>query len=186
MAMKATQVLEQEHRVIQKMAASLALIGEDLKAEKRIPSDTLCEITRFLQVFVNQCHQQKEEAYLFAILLKKGVPAGGCPLAVLHNEHAKEQALIKQFADAVEMYIESKGEAHASLESSIRALVELLPGHIWKEDYLLLPMADKILSSEDQKSLCKQFDKLQSEIGPELHFRFEKFADELDAVAHHC
>ncbi|HJT68626.1 MAG TPA: hemerythrin domain-containing protein [Terriglobales bacterium] len=184
--MKATQVLEKEHRVIQKMAASLALIGEDLKAEKRVPTDTLREITQFMQVFVNQCHQQKEEVYLFAVLLKKGVPAGGCPLAVLHNEHAKEQALVKQFGDAVEMYVESKGEAHTSLESSIRALIELLPAHIWKEDYLLLPMADKILSSEDQKSLRKQFDKVQSEIGPELHFRFEKFADELESAAHHA
>lgn len=184
MATKATEILEKEHHVIQKVTASLALMGEELKSGKQIPGDTLREIAQFLEVFVERCHQQKEEVYLFAVLLKKGVPAGGCPLAVLHNEHAKERTLIKQFADAAEMYIESKSAAHASLESTIHAIVELLPGHIWKEDYMLLPMADKILSPEEQDSLCRRFEQVKSEIGPEIHYRFERFADELEAVAH--
>lgn len=183
--MKATQMLEDEHHVIQKVAASLALMAEDLNAGKPVGSEILRDITQFLRVFVEQCHQQKEEKYLFTVLLKKGVPAGGCPLAVLHNEHAKERALIRQFSDAVETYIESKGTARASLESTIQALVELLPGHIWKEDYMLLPMADKILSSEDQDLLRKQFEQVKSEIGHEIHYRFEKLADELEEVTHH-
>lgn len=183
--MEATQMLEDEHHVIQKVAASLALMAEDLKVGKPVGSEILRDITQFLRVFVEQCHQQKEEKYLFTVLLKKGVPAGGCPLAVLHNEHVKEQALIRQFGDAVEMYIESKGTARASLESTIHALVELLPGHIWKEDYMLLPMADKILSPEDQDLLQKQFEQVKSEIGLEMHYRFEKLADELEEVTHH-
>lgn len=183
--MKATQILEDEHRVIQKVAASLALMAEDLKIGKRIEDKTLRGIARFLSVFVEQCHQQKEEAYLFALLLKKGVPASGCPLAVLHNEHAKEQALIRQFGQAVEMYIESREASRGSLESTIHALVELFPGHIWKEDYMLLPMADKLLSPEEQEQLRQQFDHVESEIGPEIHQQFERLADNLQP-AHHC
>lgn len=182
--MKATQMLEDEHHVIQKVAASLALMAEDLNVGRPVGSEILRDITQFLRVFLEQCHQQKEEKYLFTVLLKRGVPAGGCPLAVLHNEHAKERALVQQFGDAVEMYIESKGAARASLESTIRALAELLPGHIWKEDYMLLPMADKILSSEDQDLLCKQFEQVKSEIGHETHYPFEKLADELEEVTH--
>lgn len=183
--MTATQMLEGEHRVIQKVAASLVLMAEDLKAGKLVATGVLRDIAQFLMVFAEKCHQQKEEMYLFPILLKKGVPAGGCPLAVLHNEHAKERALIRQFRDATEMYVESKGAARASLESTIQALVELLPSHIWKEDYMLLPMADKMLSLEDQDLLCKQFEQVKSEIGPEIHYRFERLADELEEVAHH-
>lgn len=186
MATKATQVLEEEHRAIQKVAASLMRMAEDLKAGMRIPNDTLREISRFLKDFVEKCHQQKEEAYLFPILLKKGVPAGGCPLAVLNHEHAKERALIRQFSDAADLYMESSGAAHASLESTIHSLAEFLPGHIWKEDYLLLPMADKILSPEEQELLRVQFDQVESEIGPEIHHGFEQLAEELAAAPHCC
>ena len=185
MATKATQILEEEHRTIQKVVASLALMAEDLKTGMCVPNDTLREIARFLREFVEKCHQRKEEAYLFTILLKKGVPAGGCPLAVLNNEHAKERALIRQFSDAAELYIESGGAAHASLESTIHSLAELLPGHIWKEDYMLLPMADKILSSDEQDMLRVQFEQVESEIGPEIHRSFARMAEELTAAPPH-
>lgn len=185
MAMKATEILEEEHRVIQKVTASLVLMGEDLGAGKRIADSLLREIAQFLKVFVERSHQQKEEAHLFTTLLRKGVPAGGCPLAVLKNEHAKERALIQQFADAVDVYIESKGAVHASLESTIYSLAELLPGHIWKEDYMLLPMADKILSPEEQNVLRKEFERVESEIGPEIRRGFDHLTEEL-AVPHPC
>jgi len=184
MATKATQMLEEEHRVIQKVAASLAMVGEDLEMGKPVQSKVLQDLATFLETFVEQCHQRKEEAYLFPILEKKGVPASGCPLAVLNNEHAKERALIKQFADAVEVHVRSEGAVRTSLAATIRALVELLPGHIWKEDYLLLPMADKLLSPEEQETLRMQFERVEFEIGPGVHQGFERLAAGLEQAVH--
>lgn len=184
MTTKATQMLEEEHRVIQKVAASLATVGEDLEMGKSVQSKVLQELAKFLETFVEQCHQRKEETYLFAILEKKGVPASGCPLAVLNNEHAKERALIKQFAEAVEVYVRSQGTVRKSLAATIRALVELLPGHIWKEDYLLLPMADKVLSPGEQETLRTQFEQVDSGIGPGVHQGFERLAAGLEQAVH--
>jgi len=40
-------------------------------------------------------------------------------------------------------------------------LVELYPGHIWKEDYLLFPLAGKVLSPADHVALSKQFEEVE-------------------------
>lgn len=179
MAQKATQVLEDEHHIIQDVAASLATVGEDIETGKLVASKTLRNLAHFLEVFVAKCHHVKEEAYLFAILEKRGVPPGGCPLAVLSHEHAKLRALISQFVDSVELYISTHGEARTTLGKTINALLELIPGHIWKEDFLLLPMADKILTPEEQEILLAQFAQVESEIGPGIHHGFERLVTAL-------
>ena len=182
MAMKATEILEEEHRVIQSMAASLAMVGEDLEKGKTVPTNTLRILSQFLDIFVMRCHHRKEEAYLFTVLQTKRVPTTGCPLAVLHDEHAKVQTLVSQFADSVEQYAATSGEARASLGKTIHGLLALLPGHIWKEDYLLLPMADKLLSPQEQESLVSQFEQVESELGPGIHHGFERLAEDLEEV----
>lgn len=180
MSKKATEVLEEEHRVIEGMAASLALVGEDIEKGKSVESKTLHILAQFLEVFVNQCHHRKEEAYLFGMLEKKGVPAGGCPLAVLNHEHEKLRALVSQFADSVEMYIATGGAARLALIKTIHSLLELLPGHIWKENYLLFPLAEKVLTPEEHESLLAGFEQVEFEIGPGIHHGFERLAQGLE------
>jgi hemerythrin-like domain-containing protein len=185
MLRKATQVLEEEHRVIQGMAASLAIVAEDIEKRKPVDGETLHNFVTFLDVFVQRCHHRKEETYLFAILEKKGVPTEGCPLAVLNNEHAKLRSLSSQFADSVELYTATQGQARVSLQKTIHALLELLPGHIWKEDYLLFPMADKLLSPEEQELLLTQFENVEARIGPNIHHDFERLAKRMEVTAQH-
>lgn len=182
---KATQILEDEHRVIQEMAASLAVVGEDIERGKAVPSKTLRILGQFLEVFVEQCHHRKEEAYLFTMLQRKGVPAEGCPLAVLNHEHAKLRALVTQFTDSVDVYLATQGAARVSLIKTIHSLLELLPGHIWKENYLLFPLADKVLSSDEQESLLLQFEQVESEMGPGIHHGFERLAKGLGEAVQH-
>lgn len=185
MSKKATDVLEEEHRVIQRMADSLVVIGEEIEQGKLVESKTLHILGQFLDVFVEQCHHRKEEGYLFTLLEKKGVPVSGCPLAVLHHEHDKLHALVSQYADSTEVYIATQGAAKASLITTIHALLEILPGHIWKEENLLLPMANKVLTPDDQELLLKQFEQVESELGPGIHHGFERLAEGLEEAVQH-
>lgn len=52
-----------------------------------VGQNTLINIVNFMQVFVEKCHQEKEENHLFSLLMKKGVSVAGCPIAVLTHEH---------------------------------------------------------------------------------------------------
>lgn len=174
-----TVALEHEHRIVQKVVAGMAMLTDELTEGKSVKPQLLKEIVEFLRVFVDQCHHAKEDKYLFPLLEQRGVPAGGCPLGALKLEHEKGRVLVRQLAESVDEFAGSGGAAKDSLIQSLRGLVELYPGHIWKEDYLLFPLAGKVLSPADHVALSKQFEKVESEFGPDVHSRFERLALEL-------
>ena len=62
----------------------------------------------------------------------------------------------------------------------LRNLVQFYPAHIWKEEYLLFPMARKVLSDEDDERLLKEFRSVESDIYAYAHERYEQLATELE------
>ena len=171
-----TVALEHEHRIVQKVVAGMAILADELTEGKPVRPQLLKEIIEFLRGFVDQCHHAKEDKYLFPLLEQRGVPAGGCPLGALKSEHEKGRLLVKQLTEAVARYPDNGGAVEDSLIQSLRGLVELYPGHIWKEDYLLFPLAGKVLSPADHETLSKQFEEVELELGPDAHSRFERLA----------
>lgn len=180
--MRPTKILEEEHHYIQKVVGALAVLLETLDAGKEVENKTLREIVEFMRIFADKCHHGKEETHLFPALETKGVPMRGCPLGALIAEHQKGRALVSELAEAAEAYRENP-LAKESLVKSLRGLTELYPNHIWKEEYLAFPMADKILSSEEQRDLYEKFEMVEKEIGLDVHQRFEQFADDLERNA---
>jgi quercetin dioxygenase-like cupin family protein len=112
-------------------------------------------------------------------LEQRGVPAAGCPLGALKLEHEKGRVLVKQLAESVDAFAGGGGALKDSLIQALRGLVELYPGHIWKEDYLLFPLAGKVLSAADHVALSKQFEEIELEFGPDVHSKFERLALDL-------
>jgi len=166
-ATKATNVLEQEHRTIQKVVATMSLAADHLGSEQNVDPTILGDIITFLREFSDECHHAKEERFLFPLLEARGIPASGCPIAVLHNEHEKGRALLAQLDDATQAFLTSG--AKEALIITLHTLVRLYVDHIWKEDYLLLPMSDKVLSENDHAKLCEQFDSIEAELGAGKH-----------------
>jgi len=171
-----TGTLEQEHRIVQQVVAGMAMLADELEESKPVKPQLLKEIVEFLRVFVDQCHHAKEDKYLFPLLEQRGVPADGCPLGALKHEHENGRLLVTQLTGAVEAYANSGGTIKNSLIPALRGLVELYPNHIWKEDYLLFPLAGKVLSASDHEALSRQFEEVELEFGPDLHSRFERLA----------
>jgi hemerythrin-like domain-containing protein len=178
---RATEILEEEHHFIQKVVGAAAILLEMLEAGKEVEEKALRDIVEFMRTFADKCHHGKEETHLFPALEKKGVPMRGCPLGALMAEHQKGRALVSQLAEATEAYTKAGPLAKESLVKSLRGITDLYPNHIWKEEYLAFPMADKILSSEEQRDLSEKFELVEKEIGLDVHQRFEQFAEELES-----
>jgi hemerythrin-like domain-containing protein len=181
---KPTEVLEREHHYIQQVVASLLLFAEELEKGEAVPAETLADTMEFLSTFADRCHHGKEEAFLFPLLEQKGVPPQGCPLGVLKKEHVAGRSLVAQFATVSGSYTKDGSEKEL-LRTTLLSLAELYGGHMWKEDYLLFPMANKILSAEEQDQLTKQFNEVDSSIGPDVQQRFEELAGKLQRRAFH-
>lgn len=60
-----TEMLEAEHRVIQKVVGAMAVVAEALEDDGEVEPDTLRDITAFMRTFADQCHHGKEETHLF-------------------------------------------------------------------------------------------------------------------------
>ena len=68
------------------------------------------------------------------------------------------------------------------LIETLGALAEFFRGHIWKEDLLLLPMAEKVLSEEDKNLLADWLRFIESKSGAEAQKAVEGF----NVALHHC
>lgn len=176
MEKRATQTLEEEHHIIQTVVGVMAALAENINKGMTPEADTLRNLVEFMQVFADKCHHGKEEKILFPLLETKGVPVNGCPLGILIHEHQSGRKLVAELAEAVEAYANGSSKENGPLCVSMSGLVNLYPNHIWKEDYLLFPMTDKILNEKEQQKLMEEFELVEKEIGPDVHRRFEQLA----------
>ena len=172
--MKATEVLEREHKVIEHVAETCGTCAEALRKGSKIPFKVLESIVEFLRVYGDQYHEQ-EEKRLFSMLREKGVPAGSCPIAALEHEKEKLAVLIDQLSAAVDVHVKSAGMVNSTLIDTLQSLSEFYPDHIWKENYLLLPMADKLFSEADQQALAQALHTIDSNRGEDARRTVEEF-----------
>ena len=88
------------------------------------------------------------------MLRVKGVPSGTWPITTLDRENLKLASLVNELAIAADAYSKGVAGAVSTIGTILHSVAELYPDHIWKEDYVLLPMADKLLSETDQQVLA--------------------------------
>ncbi len=177
---KPTEILEEEHRVIEKVLGAIAILIEKLKAGQFVNKEVLQNIPEFMSVFADKCHHGKEEFRLFPLLEKQGVPMQGCPLAILIAEHNKARILVAKLSETAKAFISDGSSRKDELIQSLQGILDLYPNHIWKEDYLLFPMTDKILNSKQQEDLGEEFEDVERKLGEDTHSRFKKLVGEID------
>jgi hemerythrin-like domain-containing protein len=179
MSLKPTETLESEHRFIQKVVAASAILADQLAAGVDLDIEVLHGIVEFMRTYADRCHHGKEEDLLFPALERRGVPMRGCPVGALLGEHKLGRTLVGGLAEAMDAYSKGSLEAKDALIRDLRGIVDLYPNHIWKEDFLLFPMAGKVLSTVDLEGLSIEFEKVEENLGKDVHHRLEHFAEEL-------
>ncbi len=183
MEKRATQILEEEHHLIQQVVGAMAALADRVSEGHPAEKEMLVNLVDFMRVFVEKCHHEKEESHLFPLLAAKGVPVAGCPIGALTHEHQSAGKLTADLGAAVEAYLKDPQGMQLFLVTALRSVVGLMPAHIWKEDYLLFPMTDKILNDRDQQGLVEKFEEVERKIGLDVHHRFEHLAEQLAAQA---
>jgi hemerythrin-like domain-containing protein len=81
----------------------------------------------------------------------------------------------------VDAYERGDEAAAHTIARNARGYVGLLRGHIEKEERVLFPMADQVLSADDQRSLEESFERIETEVmGAGVHERYHRMLDELE------
>jgi hemerythrin-like domain-containing protein len=173
---KATALLSDEHRVIERVLAVL----ERLTQQPVAPSlDGWKKALDFIRGFADGCHHFKEEKVLFPAMEAHGIPTDGGPIGMMLMEHEEGRGYVRAMAAALE-------EAHTdaakqTLISNAHAYIRLLKEHIQKEDEILFRMADEAISAGEQKDLLRAFEEHEAEeMGQGVHEKYLTIAEELE------
>jgi len=178
--MKPTEILSEEHRVIEQVLDCLEKIAHNCTAEGRLDKTSAEQALDFFRNFADRCHHGKEETHLFPAMEAKGFSREGGPTGVMLHEHEQGRAHVRGMADAVEEAAAGKSKAIAQFVTHARGYVNLLREHIEKEDHCLFTMANQTLTANDQEKLMDAFENVEHEqMGLGIHAKFLNLADEL-------
>lgn len=177
---KATEVLMQEHRVIERVLG----VTEKLVGAGNASTELWGKAVDFIRNFADKCHHLKEEELLFPAMEEKGVPIEGGPIGVMLEEHVEGRAYVKAMAGALSLMEREAEAGKRDLFENAMAYVRLLREHIGKEDEILFVMADQALTEDEQRGLLRRFEEHEAkEMGTEVHAQYLKIAQELEESA---
>lgn len=152
----ATQVLRDEHQWILAVAGALErLLGATPEA---LDFDAVEKCVTFIRLFADACHHGKEEGLLFPALEDQGLPRDTGPIAVMLHEHRLGREATAVMSAALPEAREGDAGARTRLMHAGRNYIDLIRGHIGKEDHVLFHMADQMVTGESRARLCAAYD----------------------------
>lgn len=153
----ATTMLREEHQLILQVVSVMNEILEREEQGAELDYDALGECISFFRLFADACHHGKEEDLLFPELTSRGLPRDSGPIAVMLYEHQQGRAFVKHMSDALEGARSGDARARDVLRNAARGYMNLIRGHIAKEDQILFNMADQMVVGPARHSLCAAY-----------------------------
>jgi hemerythrin-like domain-containing protein len=151
-----TEGLREEHQWILQVTAALEAIL-DREPEDGLDLDAIEGCVDFIRLFADACHHGQEEDLLFPELEARGMPRDSGPLAVMLHEHQMGRSLVGHMRKALVGAREGDHGSQRILVNSGRGYVQLIRGHIAKEDNVLFNMADQLVTGGDCDRLCEKY-----------------------------
>lgn len=178
--MKPTDILSDEHRVIEQVLNCLDKMTEQAKSNGRLDQQSARVAVTFFRNFADRCHHAKEEDHLFPAMEAKGLPREGGPTGVMMDEHQQARNHVRMMDESIEAASEGDPSGLREFTRHAQAYCALLRGHIEKEDHCLYAMANQAFTDADQGELLRTFEKVESEeIGTGVHKTYVNIANGL-------
>jgi hemerythrin-like domain-containing protein len=158
---KAIEVLMNEHRLIERVLGSLETFAIEVEGGLEPERPRVADYAAFFRGFADACHHGKEEDILFQRMIERGFPRETGPLAVMLHEHR----LGRQHVSAILQVGEGAGplavtETGLLLENAT-GFILLLRAHILKEDRILYPMAERLLTGPEMDAMETEFEAFE-------------------------
>ena len=165
----ATKNLENDHeyilRLIRVMEKMVLEISTSLKHIELVVS--------LIRNYADGFHHEKEEKLFFPFLVKKGFSNEHGPLPVMIHEHEEGRKFVKEMVSEIANIKNGDESSLTILYENMQGYIDLLRAHIGKENKVLFPLADKVLTQEDQKELLKEFAIIETTVlGKQQLMRF--------------
>jgi hemerythrin-like domain-containing protein len=172
---KAIDDLRHEHEAILSALAILDAMTGRLGGAGAPSAVDLRGFLGFLKEFADRCHHGKEEGILFPALVEAGIPEKGGPIGQMLAEHAEGRKLIKGMEVAIEGAVDARAFTVAA-----NGYASLLRAHIGKENDVLFPVGEKVLTSVQLDGIFERFEEHEEKvIGHGRHEELQSMLKEL-------
>lgn len=151
--MHPTDELKMEHVSVLELLRELTALTATEQSSN--PADWVVSFDRACVYFRRDValHFEKEEKALFPVL-EKYVGSHTGPVAVMLQEHEQHHALLSQLCAAVD------ARDWASVRTVWGPFAQLLTMHIMKEDTVLFPMAERLMSIEERAEVHSRMEAI--------------------------
>lgn len=178
---KAIDMLMAEHRGIERMLNVVENAAGRLERGEPVPPTLFADAATFFANFADRCHHGKEEKLLFTTMAERGIPVEGGPIGVMLAEHNQGRAYVRVIREEGHKYAEGTLKDTSKLVAAVRGYAALLRQHIMKEDRILYPMAERVLTPGDQAALVEACERVErEEMGEGEHERFHAMIEQLE------
>jgi len=181
--MEATEILMEEHGVIERVLVALETAANKLASKQAVPVDFFLEATDFIKGFADGCHHKKEEGVLFVALIDNGLSQESGPVAVMLAEHEQGRSFTRAMREGVERWQGGDASAIPQIVRNALAYVALLRQHIHKENNILFPMAEEIIPLGQHAQIAQAFKHIEhEETGAGIHEKYLGIAANLEKI----
>lgn len=182
--MEATEMLMEEHRVIERVIEALERAVQRLRDGEAVEPEFFLHAADFIRNFADGCHHAKEEGVLFKAMEAAGMPSEGGPIGVMLVEHDQGREHTRGMVSAAERLQQGDGAAVGQLITDAAGYAALLRQHIQKEDQILYPMADQVIPAEGHAQVLRDCRAAEESAGGDAnHAHYLALADQLVAQA---
>lgn len=153
---EAIQIIKDEHFAIAAVLYSLRFLVREMKqgAEPNFP--LLRAILDYIVSYPDRWHHPKEDKFLFAAV-KRRTHEGDQIVAKLEREHALGYPMIETLKQQLMCFQANDAGAKEDFCATAEKYAELEWAHMRLEEDVLMPMAEKVLTTEDWDEINATF-----------------------------
>ena len=161
--MKPIELLVEEHDNIKRMLKVMRKLALEVFNTKEVNQEAFADAIDFVRNYADTHHHGKEEDILFEKMvaeLDEEVEEG--PIEAMFSEHDLGRYFISNLETALEKVKNGNHQAKIDVISNAVAYVDLLEGHIYKENNIVYNFAKEELSENSLAEVKRRTKKVES------------------------
>ncbi len=182
--MEATDILIEEHRIIERVLSALERQIRRLESGSAVRPGFFDDATAFFRNFTDGCHHRKEEESFLLALMDAGLSNQTGPLAIMLAEHERSRACNRAIEKAARALERGESAAREDLIRHALEYIALMRPHIRRENEFLFPMAGRLIPPRAQEALAAEFERFtRAETGAGILKNYRRLADAMEEEA---
>jgi len=181
---KTLDIIRNEHRSIAAILHGMEFLVERIRARKaKIDPRVFRAMLYYLDTFSERMHHPKEDNYLFKAMRERSAEAG-THIADLEEDHARGEDALRRLAQCLVRYEEGGEREFPGFEREVENFVRNYRDHMHKEESVVFPLAERLLSAQDWQAIDRAFEENRDPLAADRDTRdFEKLFDRIVNLA---